>query len=70
MSKNSVNDIFNHLCSVMAKLDRNEISNEEAATQSRLGQTVCNLLSYELKRSAQTQQPIRELDTKAFDDKK
>jgi hypothetical protein len=67
MSKNSANNIFDHICNVMTKLDKKEITTEEAVAHSKLAQNACNLLSYELKRSAQTSQPIRELETKAFD---
>lgn len=63
---NPVNAIFNHICNVMTKLDKKEIKNDEAIAQSKLVQTACNLLNYELKRSAQTSQTIRELTTDAF----
>ncbi len=63
---NPVNDIFSHICNVMTKLDRKEIKNDEAIAQSKLVQTACNLLNYELKRSAQTSEKLRELSTDAF----
>lgn len=63
---NPVNQIFDHICQVMTKLDKREIKNDEAIAQSKLVQTACNLLTYELKRSAQTSQPLRELTTDAF----
>lgn len=63
---NPVNDIFNHICNVMTKLDKKEIKNDEAIAQSKLVQTACNLLNYELKRASQTSKDIRELDTDAF----
>jgi hypothetical protein len=67
MSKNAANNIFDHICKVMTKLDKKEITTEEATAHSKLAQNACNMLNYELKRAAQTSQAIRELDTEAFD---
>lgn len=68
MENNPSSQIFDHICKVMTKLDKKEIKQDEAIAQSKLVQTACNLLTYELKRSAQTSQPLRELTTEAFNE--
>jgi hypothetical protein len=60
------NDILNHLCHVMVKLDAGKIKTDEALAQSRMAQTAANFLNYELKRSSLTSQPLRENETDAF----
>jgi hypothetical protein len=63
---NPVDQLFDHLCNVMTKLDSKEIGVDDSNAQAKLVQTAVNLLNYELKRSAQTGEKIRELTTTAF----
>lgn len=72
--------LFAFICEKMDKLDKKEITVEEANSQSNLARQAINLLNYELDRAAteiKTAQAakdlgvnirLREIESKGFDD--